>query len=364
MGIANPFTPSFGIVPPYLAGRQDLLNIMKTAFQNGYGDPNLCTILVGPRGSGKTALLSCIGDEAREQGWIVVDVMAESGMLNEVFQHAQLKAASILGNQQKRTLTGVNIGELVGLEWETEQADAPTWRIKMERLLKQMADAEIGLVITVDEVKVNVDEMVRLVSAYQLFVRAGFHVSLVMAGLPAQVSFLMEHRDVSFLRRARQQRLGLVRDSDVAWALRKTIEDAGKHIDAEALELAVKNAQGFPYMIQLVGYYLWQESDEETTIGLKAVERGCKAAQQDFEQGVLERTWFEMSKGDRAFALAMVPDEMGSTLTDVAKRLGRKTNYASTYKKRLLEAGVIGELAGNRFDFELPMMREYVSHQL
>ena len=89
----NPFTPTFGIVPPFMAGRDALLDFMSSAFENGLGDPNLCTLLIGPRGSGKTALLSCIGNEAREQGWAVVDAVAETGMLEDIVQHTEAEVS-------------------------------------------------------------------------------------------------------------------------------------------------------------------------------------------------------------------------------------------------------------------------------
>lgn len=70
MVLHNPFTPSFGIIPPYMAGREDLIEELSNAFSNGLGDPNLSTIVSGPRGSGKTALLSFVAEEAASQGWI------------------------------------------------------------------------------------------------------------------------------------------------------------------------------------------------------------------------------------------------------------------------------------------------------
>lgn len=79
----NPFTPTFGIVPAHLAGRRGVLKDMRQAFENGLGDPNLSTILIGARGTGKTALLSCIADEAQQRGWIVVNVAAGKGMLED-----------------------------------------------------------------------------------------------------------------------------------------------------------------------------------------------------------------------------------------------------------------------------------------
>ena len=55
--IRNPFTPSFGQIPLYMAGRDLVIDEIMRAFENGVGDPNLSTILIGARGSGKTALM-------------------------------------------------------------------------------------------------------------------------------------------------------------------------------------------------------------------------------------------------------------------------------------------------------------------
>lgn len=357
----NPFTPTFGIVPPYMAGRNELLDTMARAFENGLGDPNLCTLLIGPRGSGKTALLSCIGDEAREAGWIVVDAAAEEGMLEEIIQHVSLEASQITDTLPKKHLKGINVGDMVGLEWEEDEREKKTWRIRMEDALRQIAEKGVGLLITVDEVRVDVEEMVRLASAYQLFVRGGFNVALVLAGLPANVTDLVQDSRISFLRRARQRYLNVIGDTDVGRAFRKTIEAAGKSISEEALKIAVKASGGFPYMIQLVGYGMWAESGSSVRIDEEDAERGSATAKADFTAGVLERTWLEMSRGDRRFAQAMLPDEGPSALAEVARRMGCGTNYASTYKQRLLRRGIIGERPGSTFDFDIPLMREYLA---
>lgn len=50
----NPFTPSFGKVPPILAGRKILIGEFEQAFSLNPNDPNLCSLFSGPRGVGKT----------------------------------------------------------------------------------------------------------------------------------------------------------------------------------------------------------------------------------------------------------------------------------------------------------------------
>jgi len=80
----NPFTPTFGSIPPMMAGRDRIINDILEGLDNGPGDPNRATIFIGARGSGKTVLLARIAEEASSHGWICVNVNADDGMLDEV----------------------------------------------------------------------------------------------------------------------------------------------------------------------------------------------------------------------------------------------------------------------------------------
>ena len=63
----NPFTPMFGKVPAYMAGRELLIDEMVQAFELPDSNPNLCSIFVGARGTGKTALLTYLGYRAQQE---------------------------------------------------------------------------------------------------------------------------------------------------------------------------------------------------------------------------------------------------------------------------------------------------------
>ena len=356
----NPFTPTFGMVPPFMAGRERILEDMASAFEDGPGNPNLSSILIGARGTGKTALLSRIAEESQTRGWLAVNVVAGTGMLEDIVQQVGKKAAHILDPTPERKLSAIGIGQLLNLEWVFEPKGDANWRTRMEALLDQIESQGFGLVITVDEVRVDVEEMIQLASVYQLFIRDGRKVSLIMAGLPAHVTDLIDDKRVTFLRRARQHYLGRIDDREVRQALEKTIEYAGKSTAPGALDIMVAAADGFAYMMQLVGYYAWNENRDAKVITREDAERGAQLARDDFEHGVLETTYREMSAGDRAFANAMLPDAHGSKLAEVARRMQKSTSYASTYKRRLLQLGIIGERAGNTFDFDMPYLREYL----
>lgn len=63
------------------------------------------------------------------------------------------------------------------------------------------------MLFTVDEVDPTLDEMVQLAAFYQHFVREGRKVALLMAGLPHNISSLLNNKTVSFLRRSNRRAL-------------------------------------------------------------------------------------------------------------------------------------------------------------
>lgn len=356
----NPFTPTFGIVPAHLAGRQGILDDMRQAFDNGIGDPNLSTILIGARGTGKTALLSCIAEEAERHGWISANVVAGDGMLEDIIQRALEASEHLIAPEGSPRLSGLTVGQLFGLEWTHDTPTKANWRTRMNAIFEQLSEHEIGLLITVDEVKVTVPEMVRLAATYQLFIRENKKVALVMAGLPSNVTDLLENGDVSFLRRSQQRYLGRINDVDIEAAFQRTVEDAGKQIDDDALQECVQAIDGFPYMMQLVGYRAWEASGDARSIHSNAAETGISRAQRELESGVLATTYRELSPGDRRFLMAMLEDNGPSRGSEIAQRLGKKTNYVSTYKRRLLKQGLIEELPDSTFEICIPFFKEYL----
>lgn len=357
----NPFTPSFGQIPPFMAGRSEVIRELVRAFDHGVGDPNLSTIFVGARGTGKTALLTYLGEEALSHGWVTASVSAVPGMLEDIEERTLVAAGEFVETPDRMRVKGINLGQILGIEWESEKAPAGNWRTRMTTLLDMLAEHDVGLLIAVDEVRVDLDEMVQLASTYQHFVREGRNVALLMAGLPSKVSALLRDDSVSFLRRANYRQLGRVDDDEIRSALQKTVESTGRSIEQRALEEASAIIGGFPYMMQLVGYHMWDESAEREEITLSDVQRGAERAARDIEKKILETTFRELSKGDIRFLMAMLEDEgEESALPDIARRLGKKSNYASQYKRRLLAQGIIEDRGHGIVSIEVPLFKEYL----
>lgn len=355
----NPFTPSFGGLPLYMAGRTLLVNDLSRAFRGNGNDPYLQTVFVGARGTGKTALLTRSCELASSQGWVCASVTCSEGMLDDLIQRAIDASAGLVSADGNPRLKGLSLGQLIGVEWEPSARPQANWRTQVTRLLDRLSETGTGLAITVDEVRPNVPEMEQLASTFQHFVREERRVALLMAGLPHQVSQLVNGDAVSFLRRATRADLGSIDDGDIADALVRTVEEGGKRIGAAAVDICTDAIGGFAYMMQLVGFRVWDASGEAHEIGRDDARRGVEAARRDLDQQIIIPTWASLSDGDRAFCRSLAAGNRDARA--IAEDMGKKPNYVSKYKQRLLEQGVIGQDAYARLSFALPGFEAFVA---
>lgn len=359
MAEENPFTPGFGEIPVHLAGRGDIIRACIRAFQSERRRPELTTLISGARGTGKTALLSYLAEQAEDNGWIAVGTTALPGLLDDIEVQLKRRAAHLIapGGPSVRE---IGIPDIISIELGETQ-DAPNnWRSRIEDVLDQLTAQNIGVLFTIDEIDPTLDEMIQLAAIYQHFVRENRKVSLLMAGLPHNVSSLLADKTVSFLRRSARETLTCIPDYEIANALARTAQDSNREIDEEALAIATEAIGGFPYMLQLVGYHAWDQRPESTILDAADFKKGAVIAQEEMTYRVLDSTLQELSPGDIKFAVAMLEDDKDSTIANIASRLGWSSSQVAQYRKRLIEAGVIGQRTRGVVGFDLPFFRQYL----
>lgn len=365
MGIdENPFTPSFGEIPVYLAGRNEIINSCLRAFRSDRRRPELTTLFSGARGTGKTALLSYLAELAEQNGWISVNITALPGMLDDAEIQLRRNATHLIDSDSVLSLASIGIPDVISLSVAEGEAPRSNWRSRMDDIFDRLSEQGIGVLLTVDEVDPALNEMVQLAAFYQHFVREGRKVSLLMAGLPHNISSLLNNKTVSFLRRSNRKALGRIPDAEVSAALVRTAQAGRRKVDAGALTAATEAIGGFPFMLQLVGYYAWDENPEVDVLDSEDFARGAAIAQQEMTYRILDATFAELSPGDLRFATAMLEDEGDSRIADLVERLGRSSSLVAQYRKRLIDAGIIGKRARGVVGFDLPYFRTYLQAKL
>jgi hypothetical protein len=355
-GYSNPFTPVFGNEPPILAGRAQLIENVMKGLENGPGDPNRITIFTGPRGSGKTVLLTAIAAQAEAQGWISVHTFASQHMLAQITEQIERHAAHLITQKSKSTLTGVQISGL-GFQRAVREDTSRSWRAQLDEYLDMLDAQGVGLLFTVDEVSAKYPQMIEFIATFQLFIREKRNVALLMAGLPSTVLQMFQNSSISFLRRAFRRTLGSISPPEVRTTIKKTVELSGRRIETEALMEAAKSTGGFPFMIQLIGYHTFNQSNRKI-ISMADVEAGIFDAKEDMESMVLEASLYELTDAEQRFLLAMLADSDVSRVADIATRMNTSASNTSHYKRRLVNQGVLAEAGRGKVTFSMPMLKD------
>jgi len=354
----NPFHPAFGAQPPVLIGRDDILNDVRDGLLEGPGSEFRTNKAIGPRGVGKTVVLEAAANIARELGWIVINVTAGSGMLEEILDIAIDRTTHLI-ESPRRAITDLGIGPInVGVS-DPKELRPPGWRIQMERILDVLESHNTGIFFTIDEVAANVEELKTFGKRYQHFQREGRNVALLVAGLPLNVEAFQQLPDTTFIRRAIPHDLSNVSTTAVRTALRQTFTESGKRIDADALRYAAEATEGYPFLVQLVGAQIWRNSSGNH-ITLDSVKRGVEAARRRIGETVHSSSMADLSPMAKTFLIKMAQDDGPSRMKDITARAGWSTEQSNVYRSRLITAGMIRPAGHGLVEFAFPYLREYL----
>lgn len=182
----------------------------------------------------------------------------------------------------------------------------------------------------------------------------------MVAGLPRAIEDFLNDDVSTFLRRAERVRLEDVDINEVYQSLATTLRETSRTLREEDLWLAANATEGYPFMIQLVGYHIWRRADDAGVISHQAVTDGIDAARVRLGSLVHATSLKDLSDVDRTFLVAMAADYGPSRISDIAARLQREPNYVGVYRERLLTAGMIDSVGFGLVDFALPHLRQYL----
>lgn len=308
-------------------------------------------------------LLTALGDIATRRGWSVVNVSGKEALCASI-QEQLVGDTRLRDLNVQISLPFVSAGAKIG-----DSGREPSFREAFARATRSLSQDGAGLLITVDEAQdASRDDMAVIAANVQYMIREGQNVGLLFAGITTGVLDLLNGEGVTFLRRAQAEELASIPRADVARALRKTIEASGLAIEDAALAQAAADTCGYAYLIQLVGYYTWRERRrhvaKSVTINVEDVRRGTAAAVRQYGQSMIETALAGLTKPALDYLLAMTEDNTASSTAAVARRMGKPTASANTYRRMLISRQVIEATAPGYVAFSMPFMREYlVKHE-
>jgi type II secretory pathway predicted ATPase ExeA len=358
----NPFNPSFGKRPTHYYGRQEITRTIITS-PDDINSPWRTTLITGVRGSGKTALLSDIRANLESKDVIALYVVPNDAILDSILvQLYRQLPKSVSSALPEFKNVSVNLGVSVGFERDVKKPYfAETFSYHIMELMDAYMKQDKHIVFLVDEAQKHTEDMRIFISTYQDLVMREYSVSMVMAGLPQVVSDVLNDDILTFLRRAKQVELEHIDIMIVEYEFKKVFKEHFTALTDEIISKAAIATCGYPYLIQLVGHYLWE--DIQNGVGTDILEGVLIKAKTELFRNVHRMIFAGLSNRDREFVLAMSEDDRASSVSDIGERMQKKKNFISLYRERLISSGVVKSCGHGLLCFNYPYMREFLLYK-
>lgn len=376
MASINPFKPTAGKMPPILIGRQPIIDDFSEALDNGVGAPGRIMLVTGQRGFGKTVMLTEFRRMAKARHWEVIAETASTGLVARL-----IAALSPTGMRLDQADIGPSIGiagiatASLGQARFSAESNPLTLRNALnKRLNSRKIGKGKGILITIDETQAaSHEDLVAIATAVQHVITDADEsdvpdadkkgVAIVFAGLPYMLNDLLDNEVTTFLRRALRRELENVPLPDVKNAFLETVSDSGKTVsESDALD-AARISDGYPYMVQLVGYYMWQSAQRRHSDVITAsdIATGAADALLAFDDAVCAPAMDGTTSAEQLFLKAMAKDVPDPTqVGDIAERTKRSRSWVSKYRAALIKDRLIRPAGHGQLEFAVPHLGEYL----
>lgn len=364
----NPFIPSFGVSPLYLAGRGDAIaSIRDVSLNLARTDYSRASLIIGQRGIGKTVLLNAVEDTARDDNWIMVKTTATRGFLRRMItEQLQPIMETLKPSRNSKLSAGVTIGSPIAkgdvrIEELHKSETVVGFRDIVYSICKAAPDR--GLLFTVDEINSRArDELEEFASVYQHAIREGLNVALVMCGIPGSLSSMLsqDKAAMTFLNRSNKVEIGLLEYGVAKHAFSETIRVRGtKRVPDDVLGQMAALSKGYPFLVQEIGNKAWDVNPDSDTITLDNVKLVMQKSLVAMNDSVLRPIYRSLT--DRLQeALRVIAQNPGIRTSDLGKKLGIPTTAVSGLHQRLIEAGVIIRAKRGVTRISIPYMEQFL----
>ena len=340
----NPFNITFGEEPSSLINRNNEYSEIVSLFESESPESKV-KVIIGPRGCGKTVLMTKIGDYFRDKdNWILVDLTQYSNMLEQlagrIYENGKVKRLFL-----KAEFDFSFHGFSFSIKGENPISNVESL---LDRIFTYLKKKDVRVLITIDDVSSN-DYVKQFVQSYQGFLKNKYQVYLLMTGVFENISHLQRANNLTFFLRAPKVKLSKLSLKAISLTYARYLDLN----DKEATELA-KLTNGYAYAFQLIGNLLYKN-------GKKKLEQDdLDAIDLELEGNVYSFIWESMSDMDERIAFAMLKSTI---VKDILQELGMNNSKFQVYRNRLINSGVADGSNRGSLSFDLPRFKEFVEFQ-
>ena len=377
----NPYRPGAGLMPTYLAGREEDIENVEQMFQAlKMNIPTQSIIFSGLRGVGKTVLINRLQKIAESQGVFCrhIEVETRNDFVSQIATCSQTFLREVSGKEKFRNLVKKSLDAIKSLVVSFDPGDN-TFSLSVQdkelyqssNLTQSMTDvftsigeaayeSETPICFFIDEIQyMKANELGSLIAALHRTNQLGYPVMIVGAGLPKIYKMLSDEKTYS-------ERLFLYKEigSLTAEQSRQAIEEPVKkfHVSytEDAVEKIISITKGYPFFIQQLCQIVYQKTDENV-IQCSDVERIIIMFYEELDTGFFKVRYERCADSDKKFIFAMVKcGELPCTIANVAKNLHKGVSSISTTRAQLINKGIIYPIRYRELDFTVPEFSGFI----
>lgn len=384
--IRNPYRPGAGLMPGYLAGREEIIQNSKESFAAlKEGIPVQSIGYTGYRGVGKTVLLNRLQEIAENEYCISgyhIEVSKSDSFIAKLSDHCRKFLRSHSISEKARNLLEKAMDALKSIEI-SYNPENPAFRVSMqEKILYTNVDVSQGLqelfeaigeiakkrdlpiCFFVDEFQYAAqEEMDAFISALHRANQLAYPIMAVCGGTPEMIKML--HKEKTYAERLFLfPKLEMLSESEVRDALTIPGEKVHLKYTEDASKRIAEITGGYPFFVQQYGQLICRIVDEEETVDQKTVECILSDYYKELDQNFYLVRFEERGILEKECMIAMANAKtLPCEAAYVAKELQKSMKQIAPTLSRLKNKGLIKYESVSEIDFTVPGFDGYIRRQ-
>lgn len=377
----NPYRPGAGLMPIYLAGRdEDIQNVEQMFDALTMNIPTQSIIFSGLRGVGKTVLINKLQKIAEDKDIFCkhIEVEERNDFIAQIATCSQAFLRKVSTKEKFKHLIQKPLDAIKALVISFDPNDnAFSLSLQEKELYKSINltqsltevfvtigetayKTETPICFFVDEIQyMRSEELGSLIAALHRTNQLGYPVMIIGAGLPKIYKMLSDEKSYSerlFL----YKEIGSLTDEQSKKAIEIPANKFGITYSDKAIEKIITLTKGYPFFIQQMCQIVFKNTNEKE-INISDIEEGINEFFETLDIGFFKVRYERCADSDKKFVFAMVKcGELPCTISNIAKNLHKNVNQISTTRAQLISKGIIFPIRYKELDFTVPEFSGYI----
>lgn len=377
----NPYRPGAGMMPLYIAGRDEEIENVSQMFEAlTMNIPIQSVIFSGLRGVGKTVLINRLQSIAEEKEIFCkhIEVEEKNDFISQIAECSQEFLREVSTTEKFKHLIKKPLEAIKSLVISFNPNDTTFSLSVQDRELylsnnltqsltkvfttigETAQKTETPICFFIDEIQyMKQDQLGSLIAALHRTNQLGYPVMVIGAGLPKIYKMLSDEKSYSERLFSYEQIGSLTLEQS-----KKAIEEPAKKFKVgyteDAVGKIIEITKGYPFFIQQLCQIVYKNREKDL-IEIGDVESSIDEFFEILDKGFFKTRYERCAASDKKFIFAMVKcGELPCTISNVAHNLGKNVNEVSTTRAQLISKGIIYPVRYKELDFTVPEFSGFI----